>query len=276
MCIRDRCLYLFGGRRQDAEVEGIEGIIPLSDVYEFSPARHRSASAEAWRKRTPSPKPIMAGTAVAVGQSHVFVVGGADGEGLKKIAANEAYAKTHPGFPKRAWAYHTITDTWIDAGELPANHVTTPAVKWGDDIIVASGEIKPRVRSTKVWKLTPVADKKPFGAINFTVLTLYLLAMVAVGVWFMRKNKTTDDYFRGGQNIPWWAAACSIYATMLSSLTFTGLPSKAYAQNWVYFIANMTIPVVAFVAVYVALPFYRRIDATSAYEYLEKLSLIHI
>ena len=30
------------------------------------------------------------------------------------------------------------------------------------------------------------------------------------------------------------------------------------------------IPVVAFLAVYVALPFYRQIDATSAYEYLEK------
>ena len=60
---REMCLYLFGGRRQDTEVEGIEGIVPLSDVYEFSPARHRSARAEAWRKRMPSPKPIMAGTA---------------------------------------------------------------------------------------------------------------------------------------------------------------------------------------------------------------------
>jgi SSS family transporter len=57
---------------------------------------------------------------------------------------------------------------------------------------------------------------------------------------------------------------------MLSSLTFTGIPSKAFAQNWVYAVGNMMIPVVAFVAVFVALPFYRRIDVTSAYEYLEK------
>ena len=34
---REMCLYLFGGRRRDTEVEGIEGIVPLSDVYEFSP-----------------------------------------------------------------------------------------------------------------------------------------------------------------------------------------------------------------------------------------------
>ncbi len=57
---------------------------------------------------------------------------------------------------------------------------------------------------------------------------------------------------------------------MLSSLTYTGLPSKAFAQDWTYFLGNMMIPIVAIVAVFVALPFYRRLDVTSAYEYLEK------
>jgi SSS family transporter len=89
-------------------------------------------------------------------------------------------------------------------------------------------------------------------------------------VYFTKKNKNTDDFFRGGKQIPWWAAGCSIFATMLSSLTFTGIPSKSYAQDWVYSIGNLMIPVVAVVAVFVALPFYRRIDATSAYEYLER------
>ena len=70
--------------------------------------------------------------------------------------------------------------------------------------------------------------------------------------------------------MPWWAAGCSIFATMLSSLTYTGIPSKAFAQDWVYAVGNMMIPVVAFVAVFVALPFYRRLDVTSAYEYLER------
>ena len=267
---REVCLYLIGGRRQDPEVKGIAGIVPMSDVCEFSPSRHKSGKVEAWRKRAASPKPIMAGTATPIGQSHLFVVGYADGEGLKKIAEDQSYEKRHEGFPKRAWAYHTITDTWVDAGPLPANHVTTPAVKWGDDIIVASGEIKPRVRTRKVWRLTLEAPKKNFGPINFTVLVLYLLAMVAVGVWFMRKNKTTDDYFRGGQNIPWWAAACSIYATMLSSLTYVALPALIYSTDWLLYIGMLMIPAVAPLAIFGAMPFFRRIDATSAYEYLGK------
>ena len=53
---REVCLYLIGGRRQDPEVKGIAGIVPMSDVYEFSPSRQKSGKVEAWRKRAASPK----------------------------------------------------------------------------------------------------------------------------------------------------------------------------------------------------------------------------
>ena len=94
--------------------------------------------------------------------------------------------------------------------------------------------------------------------------------MVAVGAYFSRRTKDTDDYFRGGQRIVWWAAGCSIFATMLSSITYMAIPAKAYAQDLVYLVGNMMILAVAPIAIYVALPFFRQIDATSAYEYLEK------
>lgn len=153
---------------------------------------------------------------------------------------------------------------------MPANHVTTIPVMWEGRIVIASGEIKPRVRSPKVWSIAPASSKQGFGVLNYIVLCGYLLAMVGVGVYFARKNKDTNDYFRGGKRIPWWAAGCSIFATMLSSLTYTGIPSKAYAQDWVYAVGNLMIQVVAVFAVFVALPFYRRLDVVSAYEYLEQ------
>jgi SSS family transporter len=176
----------------------------------------------------------------------------------------------HPGFPKRCWAYHTITNTWSDAGSTPANHVTTPAVLWGGEIILASGEVRPRVRTRHVWAIRPVGDSRPFGTVNFIVLATYLVAMVGVGVYFARKSKNTDDYFRGGQKIVWWAAGCSIFATMLSSITYMAIPAKAFAQDVVYLVGNMMIPAVAPIVVFLFLPFFRQIDATSAYEYLEK------
>ncbi len=101
------------------------------------------------------------------------------------------------------------------------------------------------------------------------MLVAYLAGMVGVGLYFMNQMKNTDDFFRGGQQMQWWAAGCSIFATMLSAITFMAIPAKAYAQDWVYLVGNLMIVAVAPVAVYLALPFFRRIDATSAYEYLE-------
>lgn len=251
------CLYVFGGRRQTG---GSGEVRFLDDVWEFNPREG------VWRERGRMPKPMMAGTAIGYGQSHVMLLGGADGTMWEEA---EVLRDEHPGFPRQTFLYHTITDTWSPAGESPRNHVTTIPVLWGESIIIASGEVRPRVRSPSVWNVTPLPKSVEFGAANYVVLIAYLLAMVGVGVYWARRNKGTDDYFRGGQRMAWWAAGCSIFATMLSSLTFTGLPSKAFAQDWVYLVGNMMIPVVAVVAVFVALPFYRCIDATSAYEYLE-------
>lgn len=250
------CIYVISGRRQKQDEVQF-----LKDVWEYTPLTDQ------WRQRQDVPRCVMAGTGIPFGQSHIFVLGGADGS---LFTQGNILKDEHPGFPREALAYHTITNTWISAGEMPRNHVTTIAVKWDDAIIIPSGEVRPRVRSPKIWSVTPVAPQRNFGLINYSVLFGYLAAMVLVGLYFAGKNKNTDQYFRGGQNIPWWAAGCSIFATMLSSLTFTGVPSKAYAQDWVYLVGNMMIPVVAVVAVFVAMPFFRRIDATSAYEYLEK------
>ena len=233
----------------------------FKDVWEYTPA------SDSWRRRSDSPRCVMAGTAVESGQSHILVLGGADGS---LFFQGDILQDNHPGFPKEALAYHTITDTWSTAGEIPENHVTTIATYWDGAIIIPTGEVRPRVRTSRVWKVQAVSAQHDFGVINYTVLFLYLFSMVAVGVYFTRKNQNTDDYFRGGKHIPWWAAGLSIFATMLSSLTFTGIPSKAFAQDWVYAVANLMIPVTAIVAVYVAMPFFRHIDATSAYEYLEK------
>jgi len=254
------CLYVISGRRQEGEETKF-----LKDVWEYTPAL--GSKAGKWRQRKDAPQVIMAGVGLGYGQSHIFVLGSADEANWGKA---DELKDEHPGFPKEAFAYHTITNSWTPAGKIPASHVTTVAVNWDNEIIVPSGEVRPRVRSAKIWRVKPQPSSKQFGLINYIVLFGYLLAMVGVGVYFTRKNKNTNDFFRGGQSIPWWAAGCSIFATMLSSLTFTGIPSKSYAQDWVYSIGNMTIPLVAIVAVFVAMPFFRRIDATSAYEYLEK------
>jgi SSS family solute:Na+ symporter len=145
-----------------------------------------------------------------------------------------------------------------------------------ESVTSANGEIFSLNRAVdnqgalQLWQVSLKQPKRDFGWINMTVLVVYLLCVVLVGLFFMFKNKSTDDYFRGGQSIPWWAAACSIYATMLSSLTYVALPALVYQTNWLVLIGIWMLVAVAPIAVYVAMPFFRQINATSAYEYLSK------
>lgn len=269
----DDCFYLFSGRRvnESGETEF------LKDVWEFNPASLRadiggSRGKSPWRQRADIPRCMMAGTGIALGQSHIFLLAGADETHFHEA---DVLKDAHPGFPKEAFAYHTITNTWTSAGETPANQVTTLAVRWGGDtvkdpIILASGELRPRVRTPKVWRITPVPGAEQFGRADFFVLILYLAGMILVGVFFSFRNKNADDFFRGGQRIPWFVAGMSIFATMLSSITFMAIPAKTYATDWVYFLVNMMAVAIAPVVILLFLPFFRNIDATSAYEYLEK------
>ncbi len=255
----DYCVYVMSGRA----VVG-DDVAFLTDVYEYNPARAERGR-DPWRQRADVPHCVMAGTGIRSGQSHIHILGGADGSLFGRPLGDD-----HPGFFRESLSYHTITDTWAKSGYIPSNQVTTIPVRWGSDVVIASGETRPRVRSPKIWSIGYSADDGAFGLVNYIVLIGYLLGMVAIGAYFAKKNKNTDDYFRGGKKIIWWAAGCSIFATMLSSLTYTGIPSKAFAQDWVYLIGNLMIFFIAPMAIYIALPFFREIDATSAYEYMEK------
>jgi SSS family transporter len=287
-------LYIIGGRRfaQGTDTTDLNNLKFFRDAWSFNPAKYDAEKFDPasgkydgpspWEKQADSPTPLSAGTAVAFGPGHILVLGYADGTVIQQfLKAKSAANKNgdtdydwkdfdHPGFPKTAYAYHTITDTWTEFGMIPANQVTTPAVRVDNDIFIVSGEIQPRVRTNKVWRITVPEKKSIFGFINMAVLIGYLGLVVLVGVFFTFKNKSTDDYFRGGKHIHWFVAGCSIYATMLSSITYMAVPAKAFAQDWVYAFGLLMILAVAPIAIYVALPFFRRIDATSAYEYLEK------
>ena len=66
---------------------------------------------------------------------------------LRDLAAWQGEGRDfpHPGFPRRLWKYHTITDTWSSLGAIPesaANQVTTTAVPWRGAVVLPSGEVR--------------------------------------------------------------------------------------------------------------------------------------
>jgi SSS family solute:Na+ symporter len=231
-----------------------------------------------------------AGTGVASGASYILLIGGDKGNVFHQIEtfnAQIAKAETpelkqklqaekvglltsHEGFSKDIYLYNTITDAWTTVGKLPgAAQVTTTAVKWNDDIVIPSGEISPGTRTPAITKGS-IRHEASFSWIDSAVLGICFLLMTAGRFLFTGKTNNTDDYFKGGERIPQWAAGISIFGAKLSAITFMGIPAKTYGTNWTYFFLLMTIIMVMPLVAKFFIPFYRRLHVTSAYEYLGK------
>ena len=104
---------------------------------------------------------------------------------------------------------------------------------------------------------------------DIAVIVAYFLGMAAMGFWFMRRNKDADAYVRAGGRLPWWVVSLSIYATMFSSITFISVPAMSFSGDMTYYVISFGILLMAPVVVKWYLPFFRRLNLTSAYEYLE-------
>ena len=274
---QDSAVFVIGGVQLRADEKGApQRVKPyLRDTYRYTPGK--SGRPGTWQRLADVPQAVAAAPspAVSVGPSHVMVLGGDDGS----FAGQDPGA--HPGFAGDILAYHTITNSWTTFGKMPQAAgevgsrttvrpvVTTATAWWRGRLVVASGEVRPGVRTPQVLAAKLVERRADFGWLNYAALAAYLAAMVGIGLWFSGR-KSTNDFFRAGQRIPWWAAGLSIYATMLSSITYMAIPAKTYATDWTYLLNYAGILLVAPLVIYAYLPFFRGLDVTSAYEYLER------
>ncbi len=75
--------------------------------------------------------------------------------------------------------------------------------------------------------------------IDLSIFCIYLIAMLAVGVYFMRKNKTTDDYFVGGRNLSSLHIGLSVVATDVGGGFSIGLGGLGFTMglsgSWLLF-----------------------------------------
>lgn len=112
-------------------------------------------------------------------------------------------------------------------------------------------------------------SKEGFSWADIIVIILYFAALLCIGVFFSKRQKNANDYFKGGERIPWWAAGLSLFGTALSAITFMAIPAKALSTDWSYMLFNVGIVLVAPVIMFIFIPFFRKLDITTAYQYLE-------
>ncbi|WP_026712432.1 sodium:solute symporter [Flavobacterium daejeonense] len=106
--------------------------------------------------------------------------------------------------------------------------------------------------------------------IDYLIIVLSLVLTFWVGVKFSKKNTNTEQYFAAGGSIPAWAVGMSIFATLISSVTFLAYPGEGYKSNWILLVQGFMVPVVLLFSIRFIVPLYRNVIGLSAYEYFEK------
>lgn len=248
----DQCFYLFSGRNYNPD-----GYIKvLTDGYVFNPRLN------SWKKLKQD-FPVMAGNALASGANHILFLGG-----VPQLLPG---SDEHPGFDNTIRLYHTITQSLIKKEMIPYPvAVTTCVARKNNTFYLSSGEVKPGIRTPHILKGEIIPFEKRLGIVNTIVIILYFASLAWIGYYFSKKQKNTDDYFKGGGRLPWWAVGLSIFGTSLSAITFMSIPAKAYSSDWSYMLVNAGILMVVPFILCLFIPFYRRLNVTTAYEYLEQ------
>lgn len=246
-----QALFLFGGMSEGKDQPAAR----LRDGYSYDILERRWNSIADIPGRENETRAFVGAPAVSYGASSIFIFGGAQ----------------HRGYDRSVFYYNTITDTFHELGQLPEEApVTTNAILWNDQVVLTSGEVSPGIQTPDLWVGKFHKQTGSFGVLNYSLLVIYLVGLVLLGVYFSFRQKTTDDYFKGGGRVPWWAAGLSVFGTALSAITFMAIPAKTYATDWAYFLYNMSVLLVTPLVVFLYIPFFRRLNVTTAYEYLEK------
>ncbi|WP_313211115.1 hypothetical protein [Stenotrophomonas sp.] len=142
-----------------------------------------------WQQVASPDGTIVAGSMRALGQAHLLM--------LVKDGSGMTQART----------FHTITDAWTTL-DTPIPAAPQAVTAWGNGLAWASAG----ATGSQLQYAELQGGKHLLRWLDWTVIGIYLLAMLGMGFYFYLKdqNASTADFFVGGRSIPFWAAGISL------------------------------------------------------------------
>jgi SSS family transporter len=105
---------------------------------------------------------------------------------------------------------------------------------------------------------------------DYVIVAGYLVIVLLVGAWFRNRVRSAQDYFAGGQQVPWWMAGISHYMSSFSAFSFIAYSQLGYTYGWVAVtLFWVTIPGCLAGAVFFA-RYWRRARVITPVQFLEE------
>ena len=107
------------------------------------------------------------------------------------------------------------------------------------------------------------------GIVDWLVIAAYACVMVGIGAFYSRQNKTAEDYLLGGRTMSPIALGLSLFATLVSTLSYLGNPGEMISHGPMMTSQIAAFPLIFVIVGYGLIPLLMRQPVTSAYELLE-------
>ncbi|MBC7554755.1 MAG: sodium:solute symporter [Taibaiella sp.] len=108
------------------------------------------------------------------------------------------------------------------------------------------------------------------STIDWLVLLLTLIFIIAYGLLKGRKQNGSYTYLLAERQMPWYIVLSGIMATQASAITFLSAPGQAYTDGMRFVQYYFGLPVAMVVICVTFIPIFRKLNVYTAYEYLEK------
>ncbi|MCC7406785.1 MAG: sodium:solute symporter [Phycisphaeraceae bacterium] len=105
--------------------------------------------------------------------------------------------------------------------------------------------------------------------LDWLVISLYFLLLVAIVWWSQRRQDTTADYFLAGRNVGWFAIGGSLFASNIGSEHIVGLAGQGATSGMAMAHYELHAWIMVLLA-WVFVPFYYRTGVYTVPEFLEK------
>jgi SSS family solute:Na+ symporter len=105
---------------------------------------------------------------------------------------------------------------------------------------------------------------------DLAVIAVYFLVVFSIGLYFARKERTSEDYFLAGRNVGWFAIGASLFVSNISTEHFIGLAGSGATSGLAVGHFEWLACLILLVLGWVFVPFYLRSNVFTMPEFLER------
>jgi len=122
---------------------------------------------------------------------------------------------------------------------------------------------------TSLASSVPQAPTTGLIWIDWVIIAAYGVGTIVLGWWCSRGDRTTSEYFNGSGKMNPFLIGISLFATLLSTITYMSLPGETLGKGPAFLASYLAYPLIFLAVAFVLLPVYMKNRVQSAYELLE-------